>query len=116
MRSNPLRWRSIFREPMLHPPGMATRARPKRASSGPRTTIDARIRRTSSYGVSSPFAPEVSIRRVDPSHVRCAPRCSSTSPIVWQSAMRGTFSMTVSPSARSDAAISFSAEFFAPLT
>src|SRR6266550_230425 len=34
--------RSIRRAPMLHPPGMATRARPYRARSGPSTTIDAR--------------------------------------------------------------------------
>ena len=52
MRSRPLRWRSILREPMLQPPGMATRARPSRARSGPSTMIEARIRLTSSYGAS----------------------------------------------------------------
>jgi hypothetical protein len=40
--------RSIFLEPMLQPPGIATLARPNRASSGPSTRIDARIRLTSS--------------------------------------------------------------------
>ncbi len=32
---------------MLHPPGMATLAVPKRASSGPITEMEARIMRTS---------------------------------------------------------------------
>ncbi len=48
MRSSPFRCRSIARDPMLHPPGIATRARPLRASNGPSTRIDARIRRTRS--------------------------------------------------------------------
>ena len=48
IRSKPFMCRSILREPMLQPPGMATRARPNRASSGPSTTIEARICRTSS--------------------------------------------------------------------
>ena len=39
---------------------------------------------------------------------------SSTSPIVRQSTIRGTRSSVVRPEARSDAAMSLSAEFFAP--
>ncbi len=39
---------SSLRLPMLSPPGIATRASPQRASSGPSTLIDARIRVTSS--------------------------------------------------------------------
>ena len=38
------------RAPMAHPPGSATRARRRRARSGPRTSTEARIVRTSSYG------------------------------------------------------------------
>jgi hypothetical protein len=34
--------------PMLSPPGTATSASPSRATSGPRTQIEARIRRTRS--------------------------------------------------------------------
>ena len=34
---------SILRAPMLQPPGMATTARPKRESRGPRTAVEARI-------------------------------------------------------------------------
>ena len=41
-------WRSIARDPMLQPPGIATLAFPNRASSGPSTRIEARIRLTSS--------------------------------------------------------------------
>jgi hypothetical protein len=52
---------------------------------------------------------------VEPCHVTFAPRCSSTSAMVRQSTMRGTFSTTVLPSANSAAAINFRAEFFAPL-
>ena len=40
------------REPIASPPGSATLARRQRATSGPRTAIEARSRRTSSYGAS----------------------------------------------------------------
>ena len=46
--SRPRRCMSIGRGPKSSPPGSDTRARPSRASSGPSTTIDARIRSTSS--------------------------------------------------------------------
>ncbi len=46
--SRPRKCMSSLRLPMLSPPGMATRAWPQRASSGPSTLIDARIRVTSS--------------------------------------------------------------------
>ena len=39
---------SSLRAPMLSPPGIATRASPLRASSGPSTFTDARMRVTSS--------------------------------------------------------------------
>jgi hypothetical protein len=45
-----------------------------------------------------------------------APTWRSTSIIVKTSAIRGTFVSTVRPSASSEAAISFRAEFFAPET
>ena len=40
------------REPMASPPGSATLARRQRATSGPRTLIEARSRRTRWYGAS----------------------------------------------------------------
>ena len=59
--SSPRKCMSSLRLPMLSPPGSATRASPQRASSGPSTLIDARIRLTSSYGASGVSGPEVSI-------------------------------------------------------
>jgi len=46
--SSPRKCMSSLRLPMLSPPGIATRASPHRASSGPSTLIDARILLTSS--------------------------------------------------------------------
>ena len=46
--SRPRRCMSTLRLPMLSPPGSATRASPQRASSGPSTLNDARMRVTSS--------------------------------------------------------------------
>ena len=46
--SSAWRWRSIGRSPIAQPPGSETVASPARASSGPSTRIDARIRRTMS--------------------------------------------------------------------
>src|SRR6266498_2841476 len=111
--SRPRTCRSIFRDPMLQPPGMATRARPHRASSGPKTRIDARIRLTNSYGASTESTSLASIARSS-SQATSAPRCWRTSPMVRQSWMRGTFESTVRPGANRAAAISFRAEFFAP--
>ena len=42
--SSPRKCMSSLRLPMLSPPGIATRASPQRASSGPSTLIDARMR------------------------------------------------------------------------
>ncbi len=46
--SSPRKCMSSLRLPMLSPPGIATRASPQRASRGPSTLIDARMRVTSS--------------------------------------------------------------------
>ena len=48
--ASPRRWMSILRGPRLQPPGIATRACPKRATSGPMIWMEARMRCTSSYG------------------------------------------------------------------
>ena len=48
MRSRPAVCISRPREPMASPPGSATSASPVRATNGPRTAIDALIRRTKS--------------------------------------------------------------------
>ena len=57
--SSACRWRLIGRAPIAQPPGSETLARPSRASSGPRTSTDARMVLTSSYGAST----DVSVRR-----------------------------------------------------
>ncbi len=46
--SSPTKCMSILRAPIWQPPGMATRARPKRPMSGPSTDMLARILVTSS--------------------------------------------------------------------
>ena len=48
--SRPRKCMSSWRLPMLSPPGIATRASPQRASSGPSTLIDARMRRDQLVG------------------------------------------------------------------
>ena len=48
IRASPPTCMSSPREPIASPPGCATRTWPRRASSGPRTQIDARNRRTRS--------------------------------------------------------------------
>ncbi len=99
---------------MLSPPGNATRASPVRASNGPRTAIEARIRRTSSYGASTEERCVASTATPPSSQATPAPRCSRTSPIVKQSWMRGTLRSTERPGASRVAAISLRAEFLAP--
>src|SRR5215210_1702717 len=114
MRSSPFRWRSIGREPMLSPPGIATRASPRLASSGPRTTIEARICRTSSYGASTDVTSEPSIVTRSPFQLTPRPMCSRSSPIRRQSRILGTREIVQRPGASSAPAMSLSAEFLAP--
>ncbi len=52
---------SILRGPRLQPPGMATRARPKRATSGPMIWMEARILCTRSYGATWDWTAVVSM-------------------------------------------------------
>src|SRR4051794_4397325 len=116
IRSSPRTCRLTGRAPMSSPPGRATRARPHRASNGPRTTIEARTCRASSCGASNPVT-EVASSSATPCSSRTAtPTCSSISAITAQSRIRGTFPTTLRPGARIEAAINFSAEFFAPET
>ena len=109
------------REPMLSPPGSATRARPQRATSGPSTLIEARSRRTRSYGASWPTSSGTSMTTVPLPWAACStsteqPSSSSSRAITCTSRMSGTLLSSVRPLASSDAAISFSALFLAPPT
>ena len=103
----------ILRLPMLSPPGIATRASPQRASSGPSTLIDARMRETISYGASGSSSPLASIESESgPVHFTRAPRTPSSSIITSRSATGGMFAIVVTPGASSAAAICFEPEFF----
>ena len=120
IRSSPAKCMSSLREPMLSPPGSATLARPVRASSGPRTQIEARILRTSSYGASEDGRSGTSMTTLSPSpsssaDVRHPSRCSSWF-MMSTSAMAGRLPIVVRPSASKDAAMSLSTLFFAPTT
>src|SRR4051794_8715297 len=107
---------SMGRGPKSSPPGNATRAWPKRASSGPRTTIDARIRSTSSYGATGSTSAGRTTVRASPSWSTVRPIERSRSAMAATSSSAGTLRSTKVPSARTVAAISLSTEFLAPLT
>jgi len=112
----PIRWRSTGRGPIAHPPGMATRARLRLASSGPSTQMLARIFRTRSYGAWELASSSTQIR-TGPSASREteAPRSRSTSAMYRMSATSGTFASVLTPSLSSAAAMSGRLAFFAPL-
>ncbi len=91
--SRPARCRSTGRAPIAQPPGVETRAWPKRASSGPSARNDARMVFTSSYGASVRSTSRASTDDVVPVGTRAstrAPRCASTSSVVRMSASAGT--------------------------
>ena len=117
--SRPARWRSTGRAPMAQPPGVDTRAWPKRASSGPSARNDARIVFTRSYGASV----RPSVARFDRrprarrrSRATSAPRWRSTASVVRMSASAGTCRSVQRSGVSSVANSSGRAAFFAPLT
>ncbi len=120
----PLMCMSRPREPMLSPPGSATRARPRRATSGPSTQMEARSRRTRSYGASDPTSSGTSMTTLPApapsalgwSTTTVQPSSSSSRAITCTSRMSGTFVIVVRPGASNEAAISLSTLFFAPPT
>ena len=117
MAPRPVRWKSIGRSPKSSPPGSGTRTEPQRASRRPRTTTEARIRSNSSKGpegTSSPSGGVVTLTSPLSRRSTRAPMARRTSAMVSTSEMRGTLESTVQPSASREAAISLSAEFFAP--
>ena len=108
---------SIGREPKSSPPGSDNRTEPQRPISGPSTLIDARIRSTSSYGATGTSRPSLMSRIAPPPSTTVrTPIAPSSSLMIATSAMSGTLVSRYSPSASSDAAISFRTEFFAPGT
>ena len=101
--------------PITSPPGGGTLARPTRASSGPASRNDARIRSASSSSTSC-VATSAAWTRTSfgPVQSTSAPRCWSSSPIVSTSRIRGTFVSTTGSSVSRHAAMIGSAPFLFP--
>src|SRR5690606_28056773 len=104
------------RAPIAQPPGSDTSARPKRPSSGPSTSTDARIVFTSSYGATGSQRSPTSATISSPSPHTSTPIRFRSFTVVATSFSRGTLRRRTRPSARSAAASSGNAAFFAPDT
>ena len=114
---SPSRWKFTGRSPKSSPPGSERLATPHRARSGPSTTIDARIRSTSSTGTSVPsdVADGTPMESSwSSAHLTRHPRALSRAIMASTSEILGTLRSRCMPSASRQAAISFSTAFFAP--
>ena len=106
---------SSRRRPITSPPGGGICARPKRASSGPASRNEARIRSASSRSTSQLSTLEASIEiSPGPSHWTRAPSCSSSSVIASTSLILGTLRRITSSSVSRHAARIGSAPFLLP--
>src|SRR5690242_2516430 len=103
------------RAPMAQPPGSETRARPERATSGPRTRLEARMVLTSSYGASGQTMFSVRSRTVSSSTSTLVPISTRSRSMVRMSRTRGTRCSVTGSAVSSVAANAGSAEFFEPL-
>ena len=112
---NASRCGSRRRRPITSPPGGGMCARPKRASSGPASRNDARIRVASSRSTSCTSTPEASTT-TSPGPIQSAraPRPSSSSIIASTSLIRGTLRRITSSSVSRHAARIGSAPFLLP--
>src|SRR5438067_2159638 len=108
---------STGRRPMAQPPGSDTRARPQRARSGPRTSTEARMVFTRSYGaVGSPMARACSTRRPALGGAASTPIWRRSRAIVRTSMSCGTLARRSGSAVRSAAHMIGNAAFFAPET
>src|SRR3954453_10570529 len=107
---------SSRRRPMTSPPGGGMSARPKRASSGPASRNEARMRadRCGSTNDSSVIPAAQMATSWSARHSTVAPRCSSRSSMAWTSRMRGTLRTTTSSAVSADAARQGRAAFLLP--
>src|SRR3954447_24583061 len=107
---------SSRRRPMTSPPGGGMSARPKRASSGPASRKDARIRAEIRGSTDdSAVMPAAQMATAwSPRHSTVAPRSSSRSSMAWTSRMRGMLRTTTSSAVRADAARQGRAAFLLP--
>src|SRR5258708_3082289 len=115
MASRPLRCWSMGRAPIAQPPGSETRARPKRATRGPRTRTLARICFTSSYGASGRTLDPAATSTSGAATLTSRPRNRRSAAVVSMSRSAGTFRSLLAPSERSVAQRIGSAAFLAPL-
>src|SRR5688572_11960660 len=105
---------STGRKPMAQPPGRETRARPQRASSGPRTSTEARMVFTRSYGaVGSEILVALRCTALAERSTSTPIRASSRA-MVETSMSRGTLESASGSSVSSAAHMIGSAAFFAP--
>src|SRR5947208_34172 len=114
-RSSARKWVSTRRRPITSPPGGGRFTRPNRASIGPASRMDARIRAeslgSSSRGSAAAVFTSTELGAV---HATAAPKWASSSSMVSTSRMWGTLSMRQGPSASRVAARMGSAAFLFP--
>src|SRR3954454_24970182 len=101
---------------MTSPPGGGISTWPQRASSGPATRNEARIRSVFATGISTPVfkLPAHRARTLSSRHSTSTPRCSSNSSMASTSRIRGMFRSTTSSSVSRQAASAGSAVFVLP--
>ena len=113
--ANAIRWVSTRRRPITSPPGGGTSAEPKRASSGPASRIDARMRVHSSGSSVVEVMSAAHTRKVlSSSHSTSAPMSTKSSIIASTSRIRGTFSSVTGSAVSRHAARIGSAAFLFP--
>src|SRR3954468_6918660 len=106
---------SSRRRPMTSPPGGGIRAEPKRASSGPATRKEARMRSASAGSTSVVgMSAAVSATLLSSSRSTATPRSASSVSMASVSRMRGTLAISTRSSVRRLAASSGSAAFLFP--
>ncbi len=106
---------SSRRRPITSPPGGGICAEPKRASSGPASRNDARMRSVSALSSSADAAPAAQMATtLSPRHSAVAPTLRRSSIMASTSRMRGTLRSTTSSSVRSVAASAGRAAFLLP--
>src|SRR4051795_8976490 len=112
---NASRGGSSRRRPITSPPGGGISAEPKRASSGPATRNEARMRSASAGSTSvEGMSAACSATVLSSSHSTDTPRSASSASIASVSRMRGTLAISTRSSVRRLAASSGSAAFLFP--
>src|SRR5207302_113031 len=115
-RSSARKWVSTRRRPITSPPGGGRFTRPNRASIGPASRMDARIRAeslgSSSRGSAAAVFTSTELGAV---HATAAPKWASSSSMVSTSRMWGTLSMRQGPSSTRPPSLDLALTAGAPL-